>query len=698
MPRDCVPARIQFIRIITPAKLLTYRLLTYNSAMPLSTGDVLHDRYRIEGQLGKGGMGAVYLAHDLTLDIRVAVKENLNLNPESERQFRREARMLAELRHPNLPRVTDHFIIDDRQYLVMDYIAGVDLHTRSIEKPPSVEEVVAWGAAACDALSYLHHLNPPIIHRDIKPANLKLQPDGRVVLVDFGIAKVFDQSQTTTGARGLTPGFSPPEQYGDQRTDATSDQYSLAATIYALITSQRPADSIKRMLGKETLRPASSYNPAVPPYLDATLERGLALDKDQRFPSIDDFQHALRGDLQLETIRAPLRVEPPPAGGRRRGLLLGGGAFALIVIGAGLVLGLSGRLPLGSAESSPTSTSSIPVAAVLPNVTASPSSTAIPSETPTKEPSSTPTEAPSPTATTFSLGGGGRIAFVSDREDGRTLQIWSMNGDGTDLRQVTFGPGDKSQPRWSPDGLRLLYVAPGGRDLYGNELGLDIFLINLDGSLAPVNLTQSIGDDSDPAWSPDGKSLAFTSTRVGDLRQVYLVDLDCQPPPGGCSLASQPHNLSAGYAVEYFPAWSPDGLRLAVAASINQAPARILMRPSNGDAPSLFDLQDRIRGAEQIAWSSDGKFLAFSWLVKRGKQEIYIASTDNPGLDPIALTNSLGNKEPAFSPNGQWIVFTSTRDQNPEIYLMTTNGTGQKNLTQNPGRDLQPDWQPLPGS
>ena len=99
--------------------------------MSLQPDDVLRDRYRIEGRLGKGGMGAVYLARDLTLDIQVAVKENLNLNPESERQFKREAKLLAEMRHPNLPRVTDHFILDERQYLVMDYIAGVDLHTRA---------------------------------------------------------------------------------------------------------------------------------------------------------------------------------------------------------------------------------------------------------------------------------------------------------------------------------------------------------------------------------------------------------------------------------------------------------------------------------------------------------------------------------------------------------------------------------------
>src|SRR3990170_5916863 len=206
--------------------------------MPLQPGSVLADRYRIEDKLGRGGMGAVYLAYDQTLNLRVAVKENLNANPESERQFKKEAELLAKLRHAHLARVTNYFILGNQQYLVMDYIEGVDLHTRAAQKPPTVAEVIGWAKDLGSALTYLHTQPKPIIHRDIKPSNAKLQPDGTLFLVDFGIAKIFehDQLQTTTGARGLTPGFSPPEQYGGARTDARSDQYALAATLYSLMT------------------------------------------------------------------------------------------------------------------------------------------------------------------------------------------------------------------------------------------------------------------------------------------------------------------------------------------------------------------------------------------------------------------------------------------------------------------------------
>jgi serine/threonine protein kinase len=669
--------------------------------MPLAPGSILHNRYRIEGTLGKGGMGAVYLAYDQTLEIRVAVKENLNVNPESERQFFREATLLAGLRHPNLPRVTDHFVLEGRQYLVMDYIAGVDIHTRVHQQPPSVDEVLRWADALCDALQYLHTHQPPVIHRDIKPANIKLQPDGTIVLVDFGLAKVYEHgaAATSTGARGLTPGYSPPEQYGGARTDARSDQYALAATIYALLTGRPPADSIERMLDKVALVSACSLNPSVPAHVDTALSRALALERADRFPDTRSFQQALRGQLAAPTVRAAEAAIP-----RRRFpwlALAAVGGLAVIVSGGGAALLLGGAaLGLGR---QPTATATQPAIVLVPTSTPSPTPLPpAPAATSTPEPS--PSPAPSPTASTTFVGGGRRIAFVSDRGEGKVLQIWTMSPDGTDPLQLTYGPGDKAQPRWSPDGLRLAFVAPGGTDIYGNSLGLDIWAINADGT-GVTNMTKSVGDDTEPAWSPDGARLAFTSTRSNNLRQVFVSNVTCNPPPGVCS-ADKPRNFSFSpdfNAVEYSPAWSPDGLRLSVSASINEAAGRIYFHagtlPAEGPAPTpvVFDRSDKIRGAAGLRWSPDGQYIAFTW-VQSGSNEIYIVPANNPGQWE-RLTNSLGNKDPAFSPDGRYIVFTSTRDQNPEIYLMTITGANEENLTRSPtSRDLQPDWQSLPPS
>ncbi|MBN2554684.1 MAG: PD40 domain-containing protein [Anaerolineales bacterium] len=664
--------------------------------MPLDNGNLLNGRYRIQRQLGKGGMGAVYLALDETLQIQVAVKENLNLNPESERQFKREATLLASLRHRNLPRVSDHFILEGRQYLIMDYIEGEDLSQRMVRKPATLSEVMAWGDSVCDALGYLHSQSPPIIHRDIKPANLKLQADNTLTLVDFGIAKIFDQTQTTTGARGLTPGFSPPEQYGGHRTDTRSDQYSLAATLYILLTGQRPADAIERMMKKETLKPVRELNPAVPEFVDLAIQRALSLEQDMRFPDIESFRLGIQGHLSSATILSgpPQQPDKPK---RPTWLISAAAAGAVVIIGGALLLVRSGIFSGDDASDLPTATIPLIYSVAIGGTEPPATESAVLSPPPTEIPATaTAAPQPTPTAAPVFIGGGGRIAFVSDREDGRTLQIWTMNPDGSDLRQHTFGAGDKTQPRWSPDGNHLLYVAAGGTDNYGNELGLDIFVMDIDVSAEPLNLTASIGDDTAPAWAPSGDRIAFTSTRVNDLRQVFLMDVSCGAPGEGCQAAGTPTNLSAGYAVEYSPAWSPNGLAIAVVASINQAGGRLFIRSPFGGEPSYFDVRDRIIGADNPIYSADGLFIAFTWQVKRDKMEIYIVSVEHPEFDPVPLTNSLGNKEPDFSPDGQYIAFTSTRSQNPEIYVMTSSGTGELNLTNHPARDMQPDWQPLP--
>jgi len=236
--------------------------------LPHAAGHVINNRYRIVKLLGQGGFGAVYRAWDINLNRPCALKENLATDLEAARQFEREARLLANLNHPNLARVTDYFILAGQgQYLVMDLIDGQDLQSMldSVQPPtaptgmlPPVQgsspdaiglsesQVLPWISQVCDALSYLHSQKPPVIHRDIKPANIRINSQGKAVLVDFGIAKLYDpQHQTTAGARAYTPGYSPPEQYGAGRTDARSDIYALGATTYSLLTGHRPPESIE---------------------------------------------------------------------------------------------------------------------------------------------------------------------------------------------------------------------------------------------------------------------------------------------------------------------------------------------------------------------------------------------------------------------------------------------------------------------
>jgi len=682
--------------------------------MPLEPGSLLRERYRIEGRLGQGGMGAVYRAYDLTLEIEVALKENLNPNPESERQFKREARLLANLRHPNLPRVTDHFVLEGQQYLVMDYIEGEDLQSLLGKRPVSVNEALHWADDMVEALHFLHTRTPPVIHRDIKPANLKLQPDGNLVLVDFGIAKSFDQTQTATGARGLTPGFSPPEQYGGSTTDERSDQYAMAATLFTMLTRRPPANSIDRMLKKAELVPPSSLNREIPPQVDATLMRAMELHPDQRFANLQDFKAALHGSPQAltqpgATVVSRPTVMAPPKPPRRFPVaaIAGLGGLGVVAVGATAILLLSrGSNPPSPA---PDSTATAPAAdpgsefTPLPQPSTTPLAP-VPTETHTPEPAAT--LAPTPTPQQVLLGGGGRIAFVSDRV-ANVLQIFTMNPDGTDQRQLTFDPGDKSYPEWSPDGTRLLYSAPGDAVDESTGLGLDLWIINVDGT-GITRVVTGPGDDFAPAWSPDGSRVAFTSNRVNHLNQVFVIQAGCLNEPAGCT-EQKPRNVSCGVdfcAVESSPAWAPPqltlpnwlnpGFNLLVAVSINNAPTQIFFRPADPLVATDFDRRDRLVGVDDLSWSPDGSLVLFTWYYQRGSNEIYVAPLADRGANATRLTNSNGNKEPAFSPDGSWIVFSSTRDGKPEIYRMTSSGGNQENISNSPGaRDMQPAWQPL---
>jgi formylglycine-generating enzyme required for sulfatase activity/predicted Ser/Thr protein kinase len=288
----------------------------------LQTGQILNNRYRIVKLLGQGGFGAVYRAWDMNMDCPRAVKENLDTSPEAQKQFKVEAQILGGLKHANLPLVIDHFILPGQgQYLVMEYVEGEDLQVKLNHNrgPLPEQQVLPWIEQVCEALTYLHNQKTPIIHRDIKPANIKITPDGKAMLVDFGIAKVYDPILSTTiGARGITPGYSPPEQYGQGSTDTRSDVYALGATLYAMLTNTVPADSVDIMTGGHpTVTEAASLNPLVSPKMNAAVAKAMQLNRQDRFQSIEAFRTALRPQPAVTTpsfgTRTPIPSRPIPA-------------------------------------------------------------------------------------------------------------------------------------------------------------------------------------------------------------------------------------------------------------------------------------------------------------------------------------------------------------------------------------------------
>ncbi len=334
--------------------------------MPLQPRQLLNNRYQIIGLLGQGGMGSVYRAVDNAIRSTVAIKEQRpdpNATPaalaHARMQFQREAQVVANLNHPNLPRVTDYFSFGGNEYLVMDFVEGQDLEAIGRQHGALPEAtVLGWAYQLLDALIYVHARN--VIHRDIKPHNVIVKPDGRVMLVDFGLVKLLDPNNpnTATAMRGMgTAEYAPFEQYvsGAGHTDARSDIYSLGATMYHLLTGRAPIEVHQRMLNPAALPAPRALNPNISAPMEAAVMTALEVYPRSRFASAVEMKQALGARVpvtrtmpvgqQNPAHSAPIslpatmpKVKPTGSANLASSLL----QFGLIVIGVLFVLGLVG--------------------------------------------------------------------------------------------------------------------------------------------------------------------------------------------------------------------------------------------------------------------------------------------------------------------------------------------------------------------
>jgi len=295
--------------------------------IPRKSGEVLRERYRIKRIIGHGGMGSIYLAEDLRLEGRqCALKEvehDQTLPPDmldqAREQFLREATVLARLDHPNLPKVSDFFSIEERDYLVMDFVPGKDLRTLMIEARQKEEflpegDVLNWADQLASALSYLHQQDPPILHRDIKPSNLKLTPSGLLKLVDFGLVKILaSEEMTITILQGRgTALYTPLEQYGGDigHTDARSDIYAFGAAYYHLFTNHAPLEAREFFLHPDELVPPREHNPDLSLRTERAILWAMNLHPDDRPADVEIFRQALLGNREPATSSRPTRPVP----------------------------------------------------------------------------------------------------------------------------------------------------------------------------------------------------------------------------------------------------------------------------------------------------------------------------------------------------------------------------------------------------
>jgi len=658
--------------------------------MSLEPNTVLNNRYRILEQLGLGGMGAIYRAHDANLDVEVAVKENFFVSEESARQFQREAHLLFELRHPGLPRVIDHFTVEDEgQYLVMDYIEGDDADQLLKVNEGPLEEglVIPWGLQILDALKYLHSSKPPVIHRDIKPSNIKIATSGRAILVDFGLAKEYDSTKSTTvGAKAYTPGFAPPEQYGQGRTDPRTDIYAFGATLYNLLTNTVPADGLQRAMGQARLIAVRDLNQNVSPHVSAAIERATQVKPEDRFESADAFEAVLLAEktvAESHTTKLAAAAVPQPATApqpARSKIPLIIGAIVLLAIGIGGTLLLTGNLP-GIGSSPPPTDTPLPTPAppteeplvAIAASTSEPTETPNPTETPAPTEVPLPTVSPTPAATSVG-GGGGQIAFASERAG--LPQIFLVDVNGENLVQLTTLTDGACQPAWSPDGDRLLFTSP-CRQKSNEYSNAAIYVMNADGSgVGP--LISLIGGVYDPDWSRSG--IAFTYLETGQP-SLWMAESD----------GSAPRKITIGTARDRQANWSPGEDKL------------VLMNTSRAGSPTLFwvfsdgsfdgsnpDQVTRDQVSSRPAWSPLGDLVAYT-----SNQHIWVVNWDSVGFGSVRISDKGPNDGSSWSPDGQWIAFETWRDAaNHDIYMMTPNGAQPTRITSHTASDYHPAWRP----
>jgi D-alanyl-D-alanine carboxypeptidase len=402
---------------------------------PLPELHLLNGRYRLLRQVGHGGMGAVYQAEDTHLgNRRVAVKEMRphGLSPEEVTEltesFQREALLLAQLNHPNLPHIYEQFTQGDHWYLVMDFIEGETLEEHLAKAPSGrlpVEEVLQLGIQLATVLSYLHTRQPPIIFRDLKPANIMLTPDGRLYLIDFGIARFFKPGQAKDTAPFGSAGYAAPEQYGKAQTTPQSDIYSLGATLHQLLSGIDPSQS------PFVFAPLHLADPAG---LEDLILRMVQTEKSKRPASMEEVKQELQ---RLAALPVNAMPAGPPAGMARpdNSATFTWPGAAPAPPAAPPRLPLKRRLPRPSVQGYIVGIAFILLIALIPLslplvssvfsakgapavVAASPT----PSPTPTDTPTPTPTPTPSPTPTPFV---NGTAEYLIDAETGRAL--YSVN-------------------------------------------------------------------------------------------------------------------------------------------------------------------------------------------------------------------------------------------------------------------------------
>jgi eukaryotic-like serine/threonine-protein kinase len=682
--------------------------------MGLASGQRLGP-YEIVAPIGAGGMGEVYRARDPRLGRDVAVKvlpEHFADDLDSLQRFEIEAKAVAALSHPNILSIFDTGRERERVYVVTELLEGETLRARLKQGPLGPRKAAEYAARAAEGLAAAHEKG--IVHRDVKPENIFLTTDGRVKILDFGLARQDpllegegDLSQSPTAAAPTSPGamigtvgYLAPEQARGEPADRRADVFSLGAVLFEMLTGRRafqgrsPAELLSSILRDEP-PPPSETDPRVPKALDLIVRHCLEKKPDERFQSARDLAFHLDS---LDASASQRGVVLAPAPPRRRWLLPAAlGLAGLALAASAFVAGRRSGGEAGEGTLVPVSFQQLTdapgeerEARLGPKGTnfvfvseASGNADIYLQRVGGRNPIDLTPDSPADDTAPALSPDGERIVFRSTRDGGG---LFVMGSTGESVKRLTTEGYD---PAFSPDGTQVVYSTEDGQNPWSRE-GQGRLRIVLASGGEPRDLATD-GDAVQPSWSPDGRRIAYWGLGAGSgQRDIRTVAADGSGP--AAAVTDDP-------ALDWNPVWSPDGRSLYFASERGGAMNvwRVAIDLRTGGArgrPEPLTVPSRVAGS--LSLSADGRLMLYVSAEKR-------SIIQRLGLDPAtgrvreaarpALQASRVIYTQDLSPDGQWIAFTN-QGVKEDLYVVRADGTGYRQLTDDSFRDRGPRWSP----
>jgi Tol biopolymer transport system component len=689
--------------------------------------------YRIVRKLGSGGMGEVYAAEDEKLQRQVALKllpPDMAADPERLQRFQREARAVAALNHPNVVTIYSVEEADGVHFLTMELVEGSTLGDVIPEGGLPLDRVLALAGPLIEAVASAHEHG--IVHRDLKPANIMIAGDGRVKVLDFGLAKLKANlpasdttrlpTETLTHRHVVvgTAAYMSPEQAEGRPVDHRSDIFSLGVVLYEMACGRRPFTgesdlSLLSSIIRDAPQPPSSMKRDLPPAFDRIVMKALAKDPAQRYQRAADL---LAGLAAVQEQSAAGRALTGFARVIARSPWVRRTAFAALVVAAGG--GSAWYLLAGRGASDHAGAPPVPLRFRTTRLTAHPGVEQFPSLLPDgkwllyagqesgnfdiyllstsgQNPINLTPDSPADDDEPAASPDGERIAFRSSRDGGG---IFVMGRTGEGVRRVTpTGVSAAFNPSWSPDGTEIAYTTENVQLTPMNGEGASgLWIVNV---ATGRQRKLDVGDAMQASWSPQGRRIAYVSRHVlmggrggapsgAGWMKIYTV-----PVGGGPAVLA-----TSGMATDWSPVWAPDGRSLYFVS--NRGGSMNLWRvPIEEDSGKpLGEPEPIITPAPFLAHpsiSADGRRIAYASVSET--QNIQRLSLDPVTLavkgEPAWVTSGSrlwANPDP--TPDGRWVVFYSRDQPEGDVYVCRPDGTGLRQLTSDAAIDRVPRWSP----